>query len=547
MNKKKVILLLAITLLLLLYILIASPNLNIFYSEGAFFWCLAISLYTAVLLLYDVFAFFSQYDFSGRPVIKFEKKKAIPKYKILIVIIPWLAFFIVNILSTPLFNSDAYKNQLDELKVSDFSADIQAIDINSIPVVDKQLAYTIADKKLGEKPSLGSQVALGEPVIQTVKGKLVWVVPLYHSGFFKWISNLDGSPGYIIVSATNIRDVTYVENYKIKYQPNAYFFDNLERKARFSGALFTGITDYSFELDDNGKPFWILTTYQNKWGFELPEAKGILLMDATTGDTKAYNLENLPTWVDRVQPESFIMRQIENKGEYVNGVFNFSNKDKFETSDGHIIVYNNGKCFLLTGLTSVGADESTIGFVLVNMVTKETYHYQVSGATEYSAQKSAEGKVQDLGYNASFPLILNVNGQPTYFMTLKDNEGLIKQYAYVSVKDYSVVGVGDTINSALNNFEISMRNTTNTSINVGNQKLTVDGKLIRFAAINVQSSTVYRFLLDTVPDKIFEASYDVSPELSLSVQGDPVTIEYIPGQTGTQTVVNFDNLSFEQK
>ena len=212
------------------------------------------------------------------------------------VLLPWAVFVVVNVISMPLFNSDAYKNQLTEPEEKVFSSDMQAIDVDSIPVVDKALAAKLADKKLGEKPSLGSQVVLGEPVIQTVNEELVWVVPLYHSGLFKWVSNMDGSDGYIVVSATNMRDVEYVEGYKIKYQPNAYLFDNLQRKIRFSGGFFTGIDDFSFELDDTGRPYWVVTTYRNSWGFSLPEADGIILLDAQTGETHRYGLDEIPEW-----------------------------------------------------------------------------------------------------------------------------------------------------------------------------------------------------------------------------------------------------------
>ena len=200
---------------------------------------------------------------------------------------------------------------MPEPEVRQFSADLQPIDISQLPVVDRELAALLADKKLGEKPALGSQVTLGDPTIQKVDGKLVWAVPLLHSGFFKWVSSTDGSPGYIFVSATNPRDVTYVDNFKIKYQPNAYFFDKLERHARIFGGYFKGFTDYSFEVNDDGQPFWVVTTYKNLVGISLPEADGVLIINATTGDTTRYTLENVPSWVDRVQPEDYIMTQIQ--------------------------------------------------------------------------------------------------------------------------------------------------------------------------------------------------------------------------------------------
>ena len=153
--------------------------------------------------------------------------------------------------------------------------------------------------------------------------------------------------------------------------------------------------------------------------------------------------------VDRIQPESFILTQINNKGEFVHGWLNFADRDKFRASQGHMIIYNNDRCYLFTGITSIGGDDSAIGFIMVDMVTKEPKMYQMSGATEMAAQQSAQGKVQQYGYSASFPMIINLDGKATYFMTLKDRAGLIKQYAFVSVSNYTNVGTGETIDSAL--------------------------------------------------------------------------------------------------
>lgn len=540
--KKKVLIGVGALVLILLFLFFAMPNLNPMYSEGAFLWCVIISAAVAIFTLRGSFKLKTATAPDGRTVIDFGGAKRPPFKRLVWVLLPWAVFIVVSVISMPLFNSDAYRNQLTEPEEKVFSSDMQAIDVDNIPVVDRALAAKLADKKLGEKPSLGSQVVLGDPVIQTVNGKLVWVVPLYHSGLFKWVSNMEGSDGYIVVSATNMRDVEYVEGYKIKYQPNAYLFDNLQRKIRFSGGFFTGIDDFSFELDDSGRPYWVVTTYKNNWGFSLPEADGIILLDAQTGETHRYGLDEIPEWVDRVQPEDFVISQINNMGEYVHGVFNFSNKDKFETSKGHIIVYNGGHCYLFTGLTSVGSDDSAIGFMMVDMVTKQPYRYQIAGATETAAMSSAMGKVQNLKYTASFPLIINVGGEPTYFMTLKDNEGLVKQYAFVSVKDYLVVGTGETIIDALRGYETNLQSGGNTDLNLDNNKtVDIEGTVLRFAAEQKDGTTVYRLLLDTKPDVIFECPQSLSKALALTKEGDSVTLTYYESESPLLSVSKFSN------
>lgn len=545
---KKPYLIIAAVVVLLIYLFISTPNLNPVYSDGAFFWLVLISIVVLMIQLWGKEVLSQTNNGDGKTVFKFNKQVKGKKWLWTLLVILWLAYVVVMLVSTPLFNSEAYRNQMKDPEVKSFSSDVQAIDLEQIPIVDQQLAYKLADKKLGENPSLGSQVQLGEPTIQQVNGKLVWVVPLHHSGFFKWLSNMDGAKGYIIVAANSMQDVTYVEDYRIKIQPDSYFFDDLVRHARLWGSFFTGITDYSFEIDDDGNPYWVVTTYKNNWGFSLPEADGILLIDAQTGETKRYGMDEIPSWIDRVQPEDFVINQIDNKGEYIHGVFNFSNYEKFRSSEGDIIVYNNGRCYLFTGITSVGSDESAIGFYMVDMVTKEPIMYQMNGATEYAAMKSAEGKVQDLKYSATFPLIINIEGTPTYFMTLKDNEGLIKSYAMVSVQDYSTVGVGATLTEAAEDYWKQLKNNGLVVPDVpeSQETKTLTGTVMRIAQEVNQQNTVYYMILNENPNYIFQLASELSDELALTREGDQVTLEFTDHSSGIVRAFKFDNLQFEQ-
>ena len=358
---------------------------------------------------------------------------------------------------------------------------------------------------------------------------------------------MEGTPGYIIISATNVNDVQYVEGFKIKYHPGSYLLFDVARKVRFGPGLMDGITDYSFELNDDGAPYWVISTYKNLKGFNLPEATGVILLNATTGEIEKYTIENVPKWIDRVQPESFILNQINNKGNYVKGIFNFSDKDKYKTSQGHNIVYNNEKCYLFTGLTSVGSDESAIGFMMVDMVTKEPILYEMSGATEYAAMSSAEGKVQDLKYWATFPIILNIDSQPTYFMTLKDGAGLIKQYAFVSVVNYSSVGTGESVTEALRDYEAKLRGDgIYTDFTNAGEGKDIQGTVLRIAAEVTSETTVYKIILAEHKDMIFAAPYSLSEELALTQVGDKVSITYSVSGSSAQIVIKFDNLEFSQ-
>jgi len=526
-----------------LFMFIATPNLNPLYADGAFFWLIII---TAALVIPNLSAIklIQETDQNGRPVVKINKDLKSKKWVIIALVSIWGLFIFVTLFFTPLFFSKSYREQLSMPVVKEFNSDITPMDLNQIPIVDKDLARTLADKKLGEKSSLGSQVTLGEPTMQIVAGKLIWVVPLQHSDFFKWVANNEGAAGYITISATNIKDIEYVSDYKIKIQPNSFFLDDIHRRVRFSGGFFKGITDYSFELNDEGKPFWAVTTYKNTCGFNLPEADGIILVDAQTGKSQKYNLNQIPEWVDRVQPEDFIIKQINNRGKYIHGVFNFSDKDKFAASEGTNIIYKDDQCYLFTGTTSVGVDESSTGIMLVNMVTKEPILYKVSGATEVSAQNSAQGKVQDLGYTATTPFLLNLFDEPTYFMTLKDSARLIKKYAFVSVSDYSIVGVGDSMPEAKADYAKAINQ-------VGDKldfkpsedvvELSAKGTINRINFTLSGDKTIYSFTIDEKPGVIFTAELPLSSKLPLTVKGDSIQIKYKMVEDKLMQVLEFTN------
>ncbi|MEG0214584.1 MAG: hypothetical protein RR685_00370 [Hungatella sp.] len=546
-KKTKVRLNLALTVFFLAAIVVEAPNLNPLFADGAFSWCFIISCYVILNFLVGLGGIRIFTDESSHLQFQMDKSVRGIKKGIFLLAFIWGLYFLVSILSAPLFHYKAYRDQLGQPQISEFTDTVQPLALDQLPVVDKYLALELADKKVGENPGLGSQIILGSPVIQQVNDRLVWVVPLEHSGFFKWLKNMDGSAGYIIVSATDVSDVSLVTDHKIKYQRNAYLFDDLNRQVRlFHGGMFRGLSDYSFELDESGVPYWCITTYENKWLFQLPEATGIAMVNACTGETIYYPLGSQPEWVDRVQPEDFIMNQIQNQGAYVHGVFNFSNQDKFRPSQGNIIVYSNSDCYLFTGLTSVGSDESAIGFIMVNMVTKEAKHYQMSGATELAAQRSAEGKVQQYGYQASFPMIINLDGQATYFMTLKDNAGLIKQYAFVSVSNYTNVGTGETLDSALRNYRQVLTG-SNSGIVSGQTADKITGTVLRIASEQSGDNLTYKIILKEKPSLIFTISYDASNELSLTLPEDRVSIEYMSNPTGICSGTRFDNLAFTQE
>ncbi|MEG0664702.1 MAG: CvpA family protein, partial [Clostridia bacterium] len=281
--------------------------------------------------------------------------------------------------------------------------------------------------------------------------KPVRVTPLKYGDPIKWLGNQStGIPAYIMVDMTTQETNLIKMDQGIKYSNSEYFMRKLDRHLRFSYP--TKIFDNtSFEIDDNGTPYWVASTVEFKIGlWSGRDIGGAVLVNAITGESNYYDLKDIPTWVDQVYDSNMIIEQLVYNGKYRSGFFNsvFGQKGVLKPTQGYNYIAMNDDVWLYTGMTSAMSDQSNLGFVLVNLRTKESKYYPVPGAEEYSAMRSAEGQVQHLKYVATFPLLLNVADRPTYFMSLKDDAGLVKMYAYVDVENYQIVGTGNNIDLA---------------------------------------------------------------------------------------------------
>ncbi len=462
-----------------------------------------------------------------------------------------VGIYIISLLIfSPIFNYKAHRGLIGNVEGVEFSNEIEHIDLKQLPTIDKDVAYKLADKKLGEIPSLGSQVTIGDLTLQSVAGQLYYVAPLEHSSLFKWFTNREGTTGYIKVSATNQSDVQLVtelngKDIKIKYLDSAYLFSDLHRAA-YLRDMKAGHTDFTFELDDEGNPYWVITRYDNAIGITEEKAVGVLVLDAQTGESNVYGIEDAPKWIDRIQPARYIRNYIDKWGELVHGIFNFSDKDKLTSTDGMNLIFNNDTCYYYTGVTSVGNDEGLVGFMLTNTRTGETSMYKTSGATETASMKSAEGKVQQYRYTATLPYLINIQNEPTYFMTLKDSNGLVKQYAMVNVKNYNIVGVGDSLQSTLNKYLEGLTN-TNISLEGSNSEETIEGEIERIGLVVKDGTSIYDIKIKG-QNNIFSVSTETSREVALSSIGDKVRIKYIKVGDGKYILTNsFENLGTNEE
>lgn len=529
---KLVISIISAALVWLIYVLIL-PTLSIAYFGGFLFFAIAL-----ITLVVNIVMWISD---SG---------EATGATLLILVTI----FFVLSIggafIGSSVFNSSLKREQIGEVEIVKYEDMIKQIDTSQIPIVDEELAKKQADKKIGEDIALGSRVKLGDAAIQEVNGEITYVVPLEHTGFFKWNRNRS-IPGYITVSASNPNKVDFVtevngEKLNIQYQTSAYFKYDLKRHIRKQGYKIVGLTENTFEIDDSGRPYWVITTYENRTIWQSEEATGVITVDAQTGETNWYAVKDVPDWVDIVQPKSAIETQIDNWGQLIHGWWNPSNRDMTKKTDLTLTVYMNGDCYYFTGMTSVGSDDSCVGFIMVNTRNKHAQIAYMSGATEEAAMKSAEGLVSDFGYKSTEPLPLNVNGIPTYVMALKDEEGLNKSYAMVNIANYSIAAKGATLAEASRAYLQSVARNSANQVVASDEAYgyTYEGKVERISNVVEDGSTYYYLVVEGEEDKIFTASYMISEELSITRDGDTVKISYIDDKNGTVDIVAFDNVAF---
>ena len=461
----------------------------------------------------------------------------INKYILGVAVIFIAYVFIGQLISSPIFHASRYQEQLNVDKNADFYKDNEKVNYQSIPVVDKDSAQRLGDRKMGEIVDYVSQFEVDDEYGQiNFNDKPFRVTTISYSDLIKWFTNHgEGLPAYIRVDmVTQESEVVRLEE-GMKYSHSDLFFRNINRHIRLHYPTMM-FEEPSFEIDDDGKPYWIAPVYNYKIGlFGGKDITGAIMVNAIDGSSQYYDIKDVPTWVDRVYPSDLLLSQLENWGKYTNGYFNtiFSQKGVLKPTDGYNYIALDDDVYLYTGLTSVSSDASNVGFALINMRTKESKYYAISGAEEFSAMSSAEGKVQNLKYTATFPILINAGGQPTYFMSLKDGAGLVKQYAFVSVENYQIVAVGDSVAEAEKQYYKLLSD--NGKVKVDFEAKTVTAKIDRIQSAVVNGNSHYYFRLEGL-NKNFIAPISLNDGLPLLKAGDTVTIEYVEDESNSETV-----------
>ena len=443
----------------------------------------------------------------------------------------FVIYVVGGLLSSVVIRSGAYA-KLITVETGDFTQDIEEISFDQIPMLDRDSAEKLGDRKLGELADMVSQFEVADNYTQiNYKGRPVRVTPLRYGDIFKWLNNRSaGLPAYLIIDmVTQEVDVVRLPE-GMHYTTAEHFSRNLYRHLRFQYPTYI-FNEPTFEIDEEGTPYWVCPRIVKRIGlFGGTDIQGAVLVNAITGESQYYT--DIPTWVDGVYSAEIIMDQYDYYGTYQGGFINslFGQKNVTVTTEGYNYIAANDDVYVYTGVTSAGSDESNIGFILTNQRTKQTTFYSIAGAEEFSAMNSAEGVVQHLNYSATFPLLLNVSNQPTYFMALKDYAGLVKMYAMVNVQQYQIVATGASVEECQSNYYKLLRQN---KLDTGEAPIlpadedTVTGIVTALRSAVIDGTTMYYVTLDADNTVYCISAGEVEKVILLNV-GDRITITYEP-------------------
>ncbi|MBQ7343148.1 MAG: hypothetical protein IJW53_00100 [Clostridia bacterium] len=441
------------------------------------------------------------------------------------------------IFSSQVFQARSYAKVITVTE-AEFDEDMpETTEINHIALMDTASAQVLGDKTLGALSEVISQYDVSEYYTQiNFKGTPKKVSNLEYDDFFKWIANnTKGVPGMVMVDPVK-SDAEYIElETPMIYVNSAFFGQDLMRKLRFEypTKIFDSV---SFEIDDNKNPYYIVSCVKPRVGlFGAKDINEVIIFNPCDGSSTLYKLEDVPSWVDIVFTGDLACKKFDWQGLYSGGFLNsiIGNVGCRQTTDDYGYVALEDDVWYFTGVTSVTADKSNVGFMLSNARTGKYKFYPVIGAEEHSAMSAAEGQVQEKGYVASFPSLVNVSGQATYILVLKDDTGIVKLYALVNVENYSIVATGTTQAAVMSAYKKLLQQ-NNIGIGDSNDTAEITVENVRIAMVS-DVSTVY---ITATDGKVYKGYLEADESLILVRVGDKLNVNFFEGDTKNVYVIS---------
>ena len=512
-----------------IYYYVTLPAINI-HSSG--FWFFIMAAIIAVIIIYVIRKMGKDGALTHTGVQINWREYKVAKWLGILLLLILAVYLIGSILSSPIINAKKYQ-ELMQIEERNFTDDIKEVDYNTIPLLDKESAALLGDRKMGSLVDMVSQFEVANDYTQiNYNSTPVRVTPLVYASPIKWLTNQkNGIPAYIMIDMATQDTECVMLDEGIKYSKSEYFNRNIYRHLRFNFPTYIFDDQIFFEIDDNGVPYWVCPVKKFNIGLFGGQTIGrVVLCNAITGECIDYAVEDVPQWIDKVYSAELLIQLYDYHGVLVHGFFNsiLGQKDCLRTTEGYNYIALDDDVWVYTGITSVNGDQSNVGFVLMNQRTMETRYYKVEGATETSAMSSAEGQVQNLRYVATFPLLLNIADEPTYFMALKDASGLVKKYAMVNVEKYQWVAIGDTIQECEKDY-VELLNTNGIVSQFAADK-TITGKITAIAPVVLEGNSHYYLCLSGSEDMFdINMADDRLIGIIRFAQGDTITLHYNEG------------------
>ncbi len=537
LKKKKFVQVLVFVVLglaaLAVYYYVTIPAINI-HSSGTWAAMMLLLVLLLALLVGRQFKKSGQDAVEGA-VYKFRLKEMGLPVKLLggLILVLGVVYVAGSLLSSPFFNASKYQKLLT-IQERAFTDDIKEVDYKTIPLLDKDSASLLGNRKMGSMVDMVSQFEVSGDYSQiNYQGKPVRVTPLTYASPIKWLTNQRGGiPAYILIDMTTQNTECVKLTEEIRYSKGEYFNRNIYRHLRFHYPTYIFDDQIFFEIDEEGTPYWVCPVKKFNIGLFGGQTIGmVVLCNAQTGECVDYAVEDVPQWIDKVYSADLLVNLYDYSGLLKHGYWNslLGQRDCLQSTHGYNYIALEDDVWVYTGVTSVSGDQSNVGFVLMNQRTMETRYYKVEGAIEDSAMSSAEGQVQNLGYRSTFPLLLNIADEPTYFMALKDGAGLVKKYAMVNVQKYQWVAIGDTVQECEKNY-MELLNTNGIVSAAAESNKSVSGKIESISPVVLGGNSHYYICL-VGQDDIFDVDMtDASLVTIIKYQvGDQVTFQYAEG------------------
>ncbi|MDO4313755.1 MAG: CvpA family protein [Eubacteriales bacterium] len=510
------------------YYYISLPAINIHSTDTWFF----IVGFLAVILVYYIV----RRKMKPRDI----KESKLARGMIGLLLVIGVIYVIGTVLSSPIVNAKKYQ-KLMTVEEGNFTDDVEEISFDKVPLLDKDTAEILGDRKMGSMVDMVSQFEADDIYSQiNYKERPVRVTPLRYASFIKWVTNQSGGiPAYIRIDmASQNTELVKLEE-GIKYSASEYLNRNIYRHLRFSYPTYI-FGELSFEIDDDGVPYWIAPVKKFNIGLFGGETVGkVVLCNAVTGECTDYDIKDAPQWIDRAYSADLLVSLFDYYGTLKHGFLNsvLGQKDCLRTTSGYNYLALDDDVWMYTGVTSVNGDQSNVGFVLSNQRTMETKYYEVEGATEAAAMESAEGQVQNLHYTATFPLLLNLQNEPTYFIALKDDAGLVKKYALVNVQKYQIVAIGDTVSECEDNYLALLYTNGVKQVEEDTREVqSVTGRIEKIAQGVIDGNSHYYLMIEGSED-IFDVSVVDYIDIIKYDVGQEITMEFKEGED-TNTVLS---------